>query len=119
MFWGCIAGLRKGPCLIWDKKWGKIDSENYCEHILPLVEQWLGENPEFSFQQDNVSVYISIYTTAWLESYNIQYIWWPARSLDLNLIENVWSWMKDYIYRVIGNYERVAGIRLKEAIQDA
>jgi hypothetical protein len=37
LFWGCFAGNIKGPSLFWEKEWGIITSESYCQHIIPLV----------------------------------------------------------------------------------
>ncbi|SZF03746.1 unnamed protein product [Blumeria hordei] len=31
MFWSCLAGPEKGPCLFWEKEWGFIISQKYCE----------------------------------------------------------------------------------------
>ena len=45
MFWGSIAGSKKGPCLVWDKSWGKITSAAYYKHIMPLIYAWWAENP--------------------------------------------------------------------------
>ncbi len=87
--------------------------------MLPLVKEWLGEYTELSFQYDNASVHDNRYTNAWLQANGIQYIWWPAKSPDLNPIENVWSWMKDHIYRVIGGYERLSGNRFRDAVVEA
>ncbi len=48
-----------------------MNLENYCSRILTLVEDWLGEHPEFSFQQDNALIYGSKYTTNWMEEHDI------------------------------------------------
>ncbi len=87
--------------------------------MLPLIKDWLGENTELSFQHNNAGVHYNQYTTAWLEDHGIQTIWWPARSPDLNPIKHVWSWMKNYLYKDLGQRERLAGKRLKEAILQA
>ncbi len=40
MFWGSFsAGLRKGPCLVWEKEWGTINKQSYVEHVVPLIEE--------------------------------------------------------------------------------
>ncbi len=42
MFWGGILGLwGKGPGLFWEKNWGIIKSESYCEHIVPLMADYM------------------------------------------------------------------------------
>ena len=40
-----------------------------------------------------------------LNKRGIKIIFWLAYSPDLNLIETVWNWMKDYIEQVYGNKE--------------
>jgi hypothetical protein len=35
MFWGCISGkYGKGVGLFWEKQWGTINTQSYCEHIV-------------------------------------------------------------------------------------
>lgn len=29
MFWGSIAGVKKGPCFFWEKEYGGITAEKY------------------------------------------------------------------------------------------
>jgi len=52
MFWGCFAGNTKGPCLFWEKEWGTIGQETYCERIVPLIHGWLRMNPQLRLMQD-------------------------------------------------------------------
>lgn len=47
--------------------------------------------------QDGASAHTSKYTTAYLKYLGVTTIKWPAYSPDLNPIEMVWSFMKDYI----------------------
>ena len=42
---------------------------------------------------------------------------WPSYSLDLNLIEKVWDWMKDYIESVFP--EHMTYSQLKVIVQEA
>jgi len=37
IFWGSFAGIEGGPCVSWGADWGKMTSEGYRQHILPLV----------------------------------------------------------------------------------
>jgi len=42
MFWGSFSGaLGKGPAIFWEKEWGSINKESYCEHIVPLIHGWI------------------------------------------------------------------------------
>lgn len=46
MFWGCFSGVKineslKGPSLFWEKDWGTITEESYCQHTVPLINGWI------------------------------------------------------------------------------
>lgn len=101
MFHGTIVFGGKGPATFWEKQWKSMDSYKYDAIILNKVEAFLQANPNHGFiwMQDNASCHRSKETTANLELRRIPYIKWPRYSPDLNLIEHVWSWMKNYIQK--------------------
>jgi transposase len=97
MFWGCFSGSTKGPSIFWEKEWGSINKERYCERIVPLVHGWLQLHPNLSFMQDGAPGHSAEYTINELRERGIYPIFWPPFSPDLNPIEAVWNRMKDYI----------------------
>jgi ketohexokinase/beta-glucosidase len=114
MIWGCFSGAAGlGPLLIWDKDWGKVNSETYCQHTLPLIEGWLKTHPGHLFMQDNAAMHYSKYTREEMNHRGIHPIFWPPNSPDLNPIEKFWKVMKRRLY------ERVPIVTAKWELQDA
>jgi hypothetical protein len=52
-----------------------------------------GADELWTFQQDNAHCHIARSIVEYMEEINMQVLPWPASSPDLNLIENLWSWM--------------------------
>ena len=127
MFWGCFSGRKKGPSLFWEKKWETINSERYCEYTLPLVERHITLHPYLTFMQDNAPAHGSKYTKTWLQNHGIRFLKWPPNSPDLNPIEIVWNWMKQWIQEVysieIDSVEsqgkKLKPDRLRQIVQEA
>ena len=90
MFWGCFSGLMgKGPHLFWEKGWGAINSETYCQHTLPLVRGWMQLHPDHLFMHDNARLHTAAATIGEMKELGIRAIAWPPFSPDLNPIEAV------------------------------
>ncbi len=102
MFWGCFAGTTgKGPCLFWEKEWGTINKETYCAHTVPLIDGWIRMHAEerLVLMQDGAPGHSAEYTIDELKSRGVTPMFWPPYSPDLNPIETIWGWMKDYIQK--------------------
>ena len=118
MFWGCFAGNQKGPCLFWEKEWGSINQKSYCERIVPLIHGWIQMNPHLQFMQDGAPSHSAASTMEELLKRGIHTIFWPAYSPDLNPIETVWNWMKDYMERTYGD-AKLSYDQLRVAVREA
>lgn len=123
MFFGTIYKGRKGPAIFWEKEWGSINSERYDEHILPLIEGLMLEYPDLIFMQDNAPSHRSHLTVWNLQRRRIRNIKWPPWAQDLNLIEHIWSWMKNWMqkhyFAAHYNPERIPLYQLKSIIWQA
>ena len=88
MFWGRADGMKT---LI--KVDGKINSDNYIkilnDHALPNI------NLHEIFQQDNAPAHVSAKTREFMsENAMLELEDWPPQNLDINIIENLWSVLK-------------------------
>jgi len=96
---------------------GKQDSAKYCstlnDYLLPVAANIGGE--AWILQQDNAPIHTSRHTKEWLEANNVRVLPWPARSPDLNPIENVWGWLVRRVYRNGRSYANARD--LKASIQ--
>ena len=119
MFWGSFAGGEKGPCLFWEKEWKSINQDSYAERIVPLIHGWIRLNPHLFLMQDNAPGHAGKVAQEELFERGIRIIFWPPYSPDLNPIETVWNWMKDWIEAMYGfdkvfNYDELRKV-VKEA----
>jgi hypothetical protein len=118
-FWGCISGrYGKGIYMFWEKSWGNITANSYCDYILPLLEEYMRTHPGLIFQQDNTGAHAAAYTTFQFMCSRLQVLKWPPFSLDLNPIETVWDWLKDYI-AVIDPTIHSSYVKLRRVVQQA
>jgi transposase len=67
--------------------------------ILSRIEEFLQEHTEerYIFMHDNAPSHRSFETRLNLLQRRIRHIEFPPYSPDLNLIEHVWNWMKNWI----------------------
>ncbi|KAG2904581.1 hypothetical protein PC119_g11450 [Phytophthora cactorum] len=91
---------------------GRQASEHYIhtvsEYMLPFAHLHYGL--DYIYQQDNASIHRSHLTKEFFEEEGITVLNWPARSPDLNPIENVWSMMARYVYANGRQYDNVASL---------
>ena len=101
MFHDTIARGKKGPAVFWEKEWGSMDSAKYDAIILNNIQMFVQieelRGIQLVWMQDNASCHRSKATYTNLDRRGIRYIKFPRYSPDLNLIEHVWNWMKNWI----------------------
>ena len=96
---GCLVGIwgfitNDGPCLRY-LYYERMDHHRYIHtvenNLIPTRDLIFEDDSEWAFQQDNAPCHKAKTLTAWFEENNIRVLQWPARSPDLNPIENLWS----------------------------
>jgi len=125
MFWGCFSGATgKGPGIFWEKDWGKINEETYRQHTVPIIDGWItlcrrDDGEELLLMQDGAPGHAAKATREDLAERGVEVIHWPPFSPDLNPIETVWNWMKDYIEDQHGDIEKPSYNQLREWVWEA
>uniref|UniRef100_A0A4W6DQP0 Tc1-like transposase DDE domain-containing protein n=1 Tax=Lates calcarifer TaxID=8187 RepID=A0A4W6DQP0_LATCA len=91
MVWGCISAAGVGHLTVCD---GTLNSAKYCAiletHMLPSAHALFRQGQNWMFQQDNAACHTSRASRTWLQEQCIHFLEWPAQSLDMSPIENLW-----------------------------
>ena len=90
--WGCITCDGPGLSFLYD---GRMNGERYIETLenalIPTRDLFFSDEPNWIFQQDNAPCHTANIVSDWFKENKINVLQWPARSPDLNPIENLWS----------------------------
>ena len=75
-------------------------SQNYMDLLMQTVVSIckLNYGNNFFYQQDNSRIHTAKVVKEWMTKAQFPVIDWPARSPDLNIMENIWKMLQDIIY---------------------
>lgn len=94
MIWGCICWHGVGTLA---RVNGNINAEKYEEiledNLWPVIARHF-QNNSYLFQDDNAPVHRATRLAVYKVQNNVKTISWPAQSPDLNIIENIWLYIK-------------------------
>lgn len=113
MIWGGIGYFGRTDIICIE---GKMNSKRYVNLIKEQISKHARfiTNGRFIFQHDNASVHRAKIVEAYFSSEKIQVLPWPARSPDLNIIENCWGELARAVYKNGRQYDNIQ--QLKEVI---
>ncbi|GMF24271.1 unnamed protein product [Phytophthora fragariaefolia] len=107
MVWGAFGTKGKSELVVLE---GRQNSGHYIytvsEHLLPFAHKHYGT--DFVLMQDNASIHSSNETIMFFQEIGVQLLDWPARSPDLNPIENVWAILARKVYTHGKQYNSVS-----------
>lgn len=113
MVWGAFCWDGTAELVFIDDR---LDADDYCgvleTSLLPFIHR-LGIE-EWTFQQDNAPIHKARVTGEWFQEHRLNVMEWPAKSPDLNPIENLWGILTRTVYA--GNKQYANKQELKDAI---
>ena len=103
MIWGCICydGVRTLTAVE-----GNVNSAKYIDilykNLWPVVV-WYFEGKEYLFMDDNAPVHRAHTVDNYKHQNEVTSMEWPAQSPDLNIVENIWLYMKRELQKSVVN----------------
>ena len=93
--WAAFSIRRRTPLI---RIQGTLKQDQYKEilsnNLFPFASRYHESLNNILFQQDNCGPHKAKTVVSYLDASNIELMDWPAQSADLNLIKNVWAYLK-------------------------
>ena len=81
-------------------------------YLIPFIEnKYGGEDDQVIFQQDDALVHSANLTKGWFFNNEVADLDWPAKSPDLNVIENAWNWLVKNEYKDYRQFDYLDDLR--------
>ncbi|CDF33202.1 unnamed protein product [Chondrus crispus] len=116
MFWGAFCGTKKCELVLLE---GNQNAEDYIQtlesYLLPFIDQEL--NAGWIYMHDGAFIHRAHRVRQFFEEEEVPVMDWPAKSPDLNPIENLWGLLARAVYAGCRQFDNVE--ELKEAVWEA
>lgn len=96
LVWGAMSHTGVGPLI---RVEGTVNAEKYLSFFRYRLRRYYPGlyNGNQKFQDDNSQVHTADIVNNWFAKFDIERLEWPSKSPDLNIIEDIWGYIKYHL----------------------